>query len=83
MSLLNIHNQDFKTISIGFSAAWHPFQPRKEPTAGNFQNTAHNVDWVGLLLQVNELKSHADSFAKKAAAFFNISRSISSLLFSL
>ncbi|MCD6562208.1 MAG: hypothetical protein J7L16_10705 [Deltaproteobacteria bacterium] len=41
-----------------------------------------NGDGTGLLFSPDKVVSQIDSFAKKAAAFFNISRSISSSLFS-
>ena len=48
----------------------------------DFHHLTQNGDGIGLLFLPDEVASQFDSFAKKAAAFFNISRSISSRLFS-
>ena len=44
---------------------------------------AQHGDRIGLHLLPDKIESHFDSLAKKAAAFFKISRSISRRLFSL
>jgi len=48
----------------------------------DFHHLAKDGDGIGLLFLPDEVVSQLDSFAKKAAAFFKISRSISSRLFS-
>jgi len=51
--------------------------PRVEAAARYRQYVAHHDHRPRRLLLVDERELHAFSFAKKAAAFFNISRSIS------
>jgi hypothetical protein len=51
-------------------------------TPADSQHAALQSDGIGLLMSPDKIELHFDSFAKKAAAFFNISRSISSRLFS-
>ena len=53
------------------------------PTPADSHNTAQNGYGIGLLLLPDKIESYFDSLAKKAAAFFKISRSIRSRLFSL
>src|SRR6056300_563161 len=52
-------------------------------TPANAHNPTQYGYGVGLLLPPDEVESYCDSLAKKAVAFFNISRSIRSRLFSL
>ena len=49
---------------------------------GVAQNTTHEGDWPGLLLLIDESIPHGFSLAKKAVAFFRISRSIRNRRFS-
>src|SRR5262249_42261039 len=56
--------------------------PSVVATARDVECVAQDGNGVTSLLRRNERKLHLLSFAKKAAAFFNISRSISSRLFS-
>ena len=60
--------------------AARPLLPGVVAAAGDLEHLAQNGDRVVRLLRVDELEHHPFSFAKKAAAFFNISRSISSRL---
>ena len=46
-------------------------------------DSAKQSHWVRLLLPLDEVVFYFDSLAKKAAAFFKISRSMRSVLFSL
>ena len=46
-------------------------------------DSAKQSHWVRLLLPPDEVVFYFDSLAKKAAAFFKISRSMRSVLFSL
>src|SRR5210317_2078484 len=52
-------------------------------TPANTHNPTQNGYGVGLLLLPDKVESYCDSLAKKAVAFFNISRSIRNRLFSL
>src|SRR5205823_1518503 len=56
-----------------------PFAPCMKPAARDTENVAERRDGVGLLGE-DERELHVFSIAKKAAAFFNISRSICSRL---
>lgn len=49
--------------------------PSIKTTATNIQNLTQQGYRMGLLLGINQLIPFPDSFAKKAAAFFKISRS--------
>src|SRR6185312_8153848 len=57
--------------------AARPLLPVVVAAAGDLQDLAKNGDRIVRLLRVDELEHHPFSFAKKAAAFFKISRSIS------
>src|SRR5262245_4806336 len=57
--------------------------PSIEPTAPDAQTTTEDTDWIVRLLRGDKLKSHSLCLAKKAVAFFKISRSIRSSRFSL
>src|SRR5436309_703949 len=56
--------------------------PRIKSTARHLQHIALNHDRPHHSMPLNEGVSHRDSFAKKAVAFFKISRSIRSRSFS-
>jgi hypothetical protein len=60
-----------------------PFQVFVITAPANAHNPAQNGYGVGLLLLPDKVVSYFDSLAKKAAAFFKISRSIRSFLTSL
>ena len=49
----------------------------------NLHDSAKQSHWVRLLLPPDEVVFYFDSLAKKAAAFFKISRSMRRVLFSL
>jgi hypothetical protein len=49
--------------------------PGVETTARHLQDTTQHGDRVNRLLRVDEVVPHRDSLAKKAAAFFKMSRS--------
>ena len=53
-----------------------------KPTPADFHHLTHQSDRIGLHLPPDEIEPQFDSFAKKAAAFFKILRSICSRLFS-
>ena len=53
------------------------------PTPADSHNTAQNGYGIGLLLLPDKIESYFDSLTKKAVAFFKISHSIRSRLFSL
>src|SRR5690606_5539647 len=57
--------------------------PAAVAAGGDLEHSAQDRDGEAGLLRVDELESHEFSFAKKAAAFFRISRSISSTLIRL
>ena len=60
-----------------------PLGPRIVGAPAHLHHAAQRGNGVGLLLLLDEPVSHPSSFAKKAAAFFNISRSIRNRSFSL
>src|SRR6185503_13617267 len=53
-----------------------PPLPRVEPRPRDLQRAAQQPDWKRGLLRGDERKPHGFSFAKKAVAFFRMSRSI-------
>jgi hypothetical protein len=53
-----------------------PVAPRIESTAGHGHHAAQYLNRILRLLRLDEAISHADSLAKKAAAFFRMSRSM-------
>jgi hypothetical protein len=53
-----------------------PLLERIIPAPGNLQEPAKDGQWILGLLRAYELKPHLLSFAKKAVAFFRMSRSI-------
>src|SRR2546425_726454 len=59
-----------------------PGLPRVETRARHLQRAAEQPDWKGGLLRRDEREPHAFSFAKKAVAFFRMSRSIRNVRFS-
>src|SRR5690625_3832227 len=64
---------------FSFASRWFTILPSVKAAGGDTQNTAKHVDTVISLLLLNKLKRflgvYLVSLAKKAAAFFRISRS--------
>lgn len=70
----------------GLDPFFHPIPPtppltamdkRIKPAPADSHHPAEQIDVIGLHLLPDEAESQFDSLAKKGAAFFNISRSIS------
>src|SRR3989338_5537240 len=62
--------------------AFRPIPPRIKSALAHPKHLAHPPDRILLLLPLNPEILHPDSFAKNAAAFFKMSRSITSRRFS-
>src|ERR1051325_277805 len=77
---LDLHRQFLPPTPPGAGLA---LEPRVEPAAGHLQHTAHHRDGPYLAMLLDEGELHGCSLAKNAAAFFKISRSMSSRTFSL
>ena len=67
------------TLSPGTSG---PLGEGIVPLPSDSEESTERRDWEGRLLRVDERELHSLSFAKKAAAFFKISRSVRSESFS-
>ena len=67
----------YHPLGFGFATARAPLPPGVVPTRGHPHHSTQNPYLIVGLLLVYEPKSQLFSFAKKATAFFKISRSIS------
>lgn len=67
---------DGKLLKSRTAARWRASQPRVVARARNLLYCTQDGDGEVVLLRVDELEAYELSFAKKVAAFFNMSRSI-------
>jgi hypothetical protein len=74
MDLLDLHKHRQRWLSPASSALYKSIIP----TATHLQHGTEQPDWIRLPLRVNEGLSHVLCLAKKAVAFFKMSRSIRS-----
>ena len=72
MDLLDLHKHRRRWLSLASSALHKPIIP----TATHLQHGTEQPYWIRLPLRVNEGISHVLCLAKKAVAFFKMSRSI-------
>ena len=75
-------DRDGENIIFNNARARRSTDPRVIFTARNFKHAVKRSDWKPILLDMDELKFQWFPLAKNAAAFFKISKSISTRLFS-
>src|SRR5690242_1478072 len=75
-------DQPFQFLVVGRPRRVGPLLPRIEAAARDPQTATQQAERVVRLLRRDEAKLHRRSFAKKAAAFFSISRSSRRIRFS-
>src|SRR6185295_14061166 len=85
LAVLRVRHADLgqQLVLTNLSLRRLAFQPRVKPAARHAQHPAHHLHRPATAVVFDEAELHGCSLAKSAAAFFRISRSISSRAFSL